>query len=220
MTQSYVVTKPIIDEESGRPVVDENGTPKTEDITIKVIRSWATLSGKQISLRVDGHYIYKDGSPVKTREELNDPELIGDPQQRKLATAWFDTYGAKIAKDYYDKQSELRRKALEYGTPMMQVSTTDADAALYIRRLKTQKQRKFFGDPTPWMNWFPKRPAWWGAVDKCDVGEHHYEKVDLSDPNQLAHAREWQEDNPDLVAAGRTKTIIDLKAGDQGAPAD
>lgn len=161
----------------GRPVIDpKTGRQRVGIKTVYVSMSWQTADGKQIYLHADGIYGYKDGSPVVSRAELEDPMVIGDPQQRKIALAWWDRKGKTVSKEFYSRQQQIQKKAFENTPGVEREAEADLDQILYARRPTKDKRRAAFGEPFTWFSVFKSRPGWWGA-DIVEDGQWRYERV-------------------------------------------
>jgi hypothetical protein len=166
-------------DEAGRPIKD----PKTgkfiqESKEIYIIRSWSKQNGTQIYLHANGVYGYKDGSPVKSRKELEDPDLIGSKIQRDRALAWWDRKGESYSKEFYEKRERMLAE-IEDETPVTE-KISELDAALYMRRAVSAKggASKKYSEPSTWFEWFDERPPWWGLLDIAQDAEYYYKKVD------------------------------------------
>lgn len=164
---------------------------------VHIIRTWLDASGKSVYLHADGHYGYKDGSPLKARSEL---DLIGDKTQRALAQAWWDRFGQKQSESYY---AALEATNLEAAGDFREVpvDTSELDAILYIRR-PVGRKKGAVSSPHSWMEWFSKRPDWWGQAKKIDFADYVYEISEIqpdTDETPLS-AREAPVKGPSAVA--------------------
>lgn len=141
---------------------------------VQILRTWLDASGKSVYLHANGRYAYKDGAPLKAPDEL---DLISDRGQRTLAKAWWERFGLKESTQYY---AALEEKQLEAAGDFQEGSmdTSDLDAILYIRR-PTGKKKGAITSPHAWMEWFTKRPDWWGQAKKIDFADYAYEMADI-----------------------------------------
>jgi hypothetical protein len=107
----------------------------------------------------------------------SDLDLIHDRGQRTLAKAWWERFGHKESAEYY---AALDAKQLEAAGDFQEsaLDTSDLDAILYIRR-PTGKKKGAVTSPHAWMEWFAKRPDWWGQAKKIDFADYAYEMTDV-----------------------------------------
>lgn len=145
--------------------------PQTGSLkTVVILRAWVDASGRQVFLHANGRYGYKDGSPLKSRAEI---DIIGDPRQREQAAAWWDRCGAEESRQYYEAlQRAIRDLAGDFRAELP--DDTDLDAVLYARR-PTGKKKGAISAPHTWMEWFPKRPDWWGQAQRVEFLDYAYE---------------------------------------------
>lgn len=150
--------------------------PRTGGLkTVVILRAWVDASGRQVFLHANGRYAYKDGSPLKSRNEL---DIIGARQQRETAQAWWDRTGEEESRRHYKALEEARREAegdFRAGLP----DDTDLDAVLYSRRPAGRKKGAVSA-PRAWMEWFPKRPDWWGQASRIEFLDYVYERAEAA----------------------------------------
>lgn len=144
--------------------------------TVVILRSWIDASGRQVFLHGDGHYGYKDGAPLKSRGEL---DIIGDPRQREPALAWWDRGGEEASRQYYENLQQRMRESVGDFRPELPDETA-LDAVTYVRRPRGKK-RGAVSSPRTWMEWFPKRPDWWGQAQRVDFLDYTYEMTSPED---------------------------------------
>lgn len=164
---------------------------KTAQGIVQVIvhRSWRDASGAEIFLHANGRYAYRDGSPLRSRDELS----IIDPSHRPAALKWWDRTGARESLQFYAaRQAQAEARAGDFQDSL--ASSTLLDATLYTRRA-VNKQGKPVGAvtrPSAWMEWFPQRPDWWGQARSVQFAEFRYDQVveedDESDDKQPQQA--------------------------------
>lgn len=149
-------------------------TPGGGQKPVQILRTWLDASGKSVYLHANGRYAYKDGAPLKSSAEL---DLISDRGQRTLAKAWWERFGGKESAEYY---AALDAKQLEAAGDFQEsaVDISDLDAILYVRR-PTGKKKGAITSPHAWMEWFTKRPDWWGQAKKIDFPDYAYEMQDI-----------------------------------------
>lgn len=141
---------------------------------IHVLRSWQDISGRQIFLHSNGLYGYKDGTPVKSVTEFD----IMPIEHRKQAVSWWNRGGHKVSADYY---AEMERKTAEKAgdfQAMLGDSNTALDAVLYSRR---SKKGGALSAPRSWMEWFEKRPDWWGQASEIQFNDYKYTMTAIED---------------------------------------
>jgi len=142
---------------------------------VHIIRSWQESDGNQIYLHHNGIYGYKDGSPVKDKEEF---EIISDANQKKLAEAWWDRTGKQISEKYYADRRKAQ-EARQDGLEAVMGSVSDLDAAQYIRRLLTDRKKDAWSEPMSWFECSPDgRPDWWGKASIIEIGNYRYKKLE------------------------------------------
>ena len=152
---------------------DKDG--KTGLRSVHIIRSWQESDGKQIYLHHNGIYGYKDGSPIKNVEEFG---IINDPHQKKLAEAWWDRSG-KVFSEKYHADAEKAMEARQAGIEGVTASTSDLDAAQYVRRLITNRKKDAWSEPLSWFECAPNgRPEWWGKANIIEIGDYRYKRID------------------------------------------
>jgi hypothetical protein len=167
--------------EDGSPVIDSKTGKQVRRVKkVVVIRSWQKADGAQLYFHSNGTYGYKDGSPVRTRAELEDPGLIGNEEQRKLALVWWDRKGVDESKKYYASQAERSRLVAERSPGVMRQVDSDLDIIMYMRRPLADRRRAAFGEPFTWFTMFENRPGWWGDAEIIEVGQYRYEKVNMT----------------------------------------
>ena len=141
---------------------------------VHILRTWLDASGKSVYLHTDGRYAYKDAAPLKNRGEL---DMIGDRGQRTLAHAWWDRFGEKESLAYY---AAIEAKQLEAAGDFRELAPdlSELDAILYIRR-PVGKKKGAVTAPHAWMEWFGKRPDWWGQAQKIAFMDYAYEVAEI-----------------------------------------
>lgn len=164
--------------------------------TIHVLRSWQDISGRQIFLHHNGVYGYKDGTPVRSATEFD----IMPIEHRQQAMAWWKRGGQKLATDYYTAQEKkLEEKAGDFQT-MMGEGNTALDAVLYTRRAK---KGGAVTAPRSWMEWFEKRPDWWGQANQIQFNDYTYTMIATAEaPAHTLAAPGSEEKELDPNAAG------------------
>jgi len=137
---------------------------------VKVIRSWATSGGNSVFLHENGRYAYKDGSPLKSAAELD----ILPRVQREAALAWWIRKGRAEAEAHYEAKLAKDREAA--GDFRAEVPFPDElDAATYCRKRSDAKSKNpAISAPHAWMEWFPKRPDWWGQAKEISFTDYTY----------------------------------------------
>jgi len=152
---------------------------------VQILRTWLDASGKSVYLHANGRYAYKDGAPLKSKGEL---DLIADRGQRTLAQAWWDRYGEKESISYY---ADLEAKQLEAAGDFREsaMDLSDLDAILYMRR-PTGRKKGAVTKPHSWMEWFSRRPDWWGQAKRIDFADYAYEMAEMQAeaPEEVAAA--------------------------------
>lgn len=152
-----------------------DGTATTK--AVYVLRSWQESDGRQIYLHANGVYGYKDGSPVMGRDEF---DIIGSPNQRKLALAWWDRVGQKLSAAHCQAIEEAEEARQLEGLPAVEGESSDLDAMMYARRATKGKgkKREAWSDPATWPEYgFRSRPDWWGFAEQISIAGHEYEIV-------------------------------------------
>ena len=151
----------------------------------RVIRGWTLGNGEQIFLHGDGVYGYKDGSPVKSRRELQNilDNADGSGRATKRALDWWDRFGEKVSRTYWDKENERLDRLHETPLSGIEGDISDLDAVLYQRRGVRNRSEKAYTDPSSWHQWFDKRPDWWGFSRIIELGDFYFRRVD-HDPEQ------------------------------------
>lgn len=138
---------------------------------VKIVRSWGTSGGTSVYLHSNGRYAYKDGSPLKSVNELDILPLV----QREAAIAWWKRTGEAESAAYYEGRLQKARDAA--GDFQTEIKNTDElDAVNYIRR-KTGTKKSAATAPHTWMEWFPIRPDWWGQARTIAFLDYAYEMV-------------------------------------------
>ncbi len=139
---------------------------------VKIVRTWGTSGGTSVYLHANGRYAYKDGTPLQSRNELDILPLV----QREAALAWWERAGNKEATAHYEAQLQAARTAA--GDFQTEIKNTDElDAINYIRRKSGGKKTTAATAPKTWMEWFPKRPDWWGQARTISFADFAYEMV-------------------------------------------
>ncbi len=140
---------------------------------VQVIRSWAVNGGSTIYLHADGRYAYKDGSPLRSPSELD----ILPAGHRDRAIAWWKRAGFAEAQAYYKALSERAlRLAGDFQPDTEGGDRSELDAVAYTR--KQAKKGAAVSAPHAWMEWFPKRPDWWGQARIIGFADFIYEMID------------------------------------------
>ena len=140
---------------------------------VKIHRSWQDAGGSAIFLHVNGRYAHKDGQPLKRREDLD----ILPAAQRKHAHHWWHVVGAAESAKYYKRQeAEAEAEAGDFRDVL--VESTELDAALYTRK---KAKGGAVSAPKAWMEFFEKRPDWWGQARLIEFGDYVYELAVLED---------------------------------------
>lgn len=160
---------------------DQNNTEVT--VGVKVLRCWHDGSGRSIYLHSTGVYGYKDGTPVRTRAEL---DMIGSDIHRELAIRWWKNTGQALSEKYYKELADAERARLDDFVINDQADATEMDQVLYRARPKTKKGEKKaeWGAAFAWMEKFEKRPDWWGQAERIELRGYEYEQCD--DPVKMA----------------------------------
>lgn len=152
---------------------DEAGRETT--VGVKVLRSWQDGSGRQVYLHTNGVYGYKDGSPVRSKSEL---EAIGSSVAREMAYQWWEATGKDLSAQYYREIEEKERaRQADFYEPGYGDSQTELDQVMYKLR---EKGKKTWGQPFSWMEKFSSRPDWWGQAESIVLKGVEYKKVDLA----------------------------------------
>jgi hypothetical protein len=137
---------------------------------IHVLRSWQDISGRQIFLHHNGVYGYKDGTPVKNITEFD----IMPIEHRQQAVAWWKRGGQKLSADHYaEQEKKVQEKAGDFQA-MMGDGNTALDSVLYTRR---SKKGGAVSAPRSWMEWFEKRPDWWGQATHIQFNDYIYTMI-------------------------------------------
>jgi hypothetical protein len=147
---------------------------KTKDgsqIEVNILRSWSDISGRHIFHHAQGHYGYKDGTPLISETEF---DSIGDPGQRTQAKNWWKRTGRAMSEKYYAQAAALARESIGDFRIVEDETMTSLDAVLYTRR---PTLKGAISKPRSWMEWFAKRPDWWGQARKIDFLDYVYEMV-------------------------------------------
>lgn len=139
---------------------------------VKIIRSWGTSGGNSVYLHQNGRYAYKDGSPLRSADELDILPLV----QRESAVAWWNRTGKAESAAHYDAELQKARDAAgDFQTAIPDAS--ELDAVTYIRRKTGTRKSAAVSDPQTWMEWFPVRPDWWGQARSIAFLDYAYEMV-------------------------------------------
>ena len=183
---------------------------------VYIIRSWQESDGKQIYLHHNGIYGYKDGSPVKGKEEF---EIISDSHQRKLAETWWDRSGKQISEKYY-ANLEKTLAARQDGLEGFAGSASDLDAAQYVRRLITDRKKNAWSEPMSWFECSPDgRPDWWGKATVIEIGNYRYKSVE-AEPGLPGDDEDTQRSADDEDTKEDADLSEKLATGDDSAPAE
>jgi len=139
--------------------------------TVKVLRCWIDINGQEVYLHADGRYARKDGQPLKAVSDFN---VIVDPVQRDQAIRWWKRSGEEESAAYYRAIEEKRRE--EAGDfRILESDKTVVDAVLYTRRGSGKKKGTAVSAAKSWMEWFEKRPDWWGQAKRIEFMDYIYE---------------------------------------------
>lgn len=139
--------------------------------TVKVLRAWIDINGQEVFLHADGRYARKDEQPLKGLSDFN---IIVDTVQRDLGLRWWKRAGEAESRAFYQAIEEKRRD--EAGDfRVAENDQTTLDAALYTRRGAGKKKGAAISAPRSWMEWFEKRPDWWGQARKIEFMDFVYE---------------------------------------------
>jgi hypothetical protein len=139
---------------------------------VQIVRSWGTSGGTSVFLHTNGRYAYKDGTPLKSDNELEILPLV----QREAAIAWWKRTGAAESAAYYEGRLQKAREAAGDFQPEIK-NTDELDAVLYIRRKVGAKKTAAATAPRTWMEWFQSRPDWWGQAHMISFLDYAYEMV-------------------------------------------
>lgn len=144
---------------------------------VKIIRSWGTSGGTSVYLHADGRYAYKDGTPLKSENELDILPLV----QREAAMAWWKRAGEAESSAYYEGRLQRAREAA--GDFQTEIKNTDElDAVLYTRRKSDGKKTAATTAPRTWMEWFKTRPDWWGQARSIAFLDYAYTMIVAAEP--------------------------------------
>lgn len=172
---------------------------------VVVHRSWKDISGVEVFLHTDGRYANKDGTPLKKREELD----ILPPTQRAIAQAWWDRSGKKQSEDHYRGMEKKQAAIAGDFQDNVPESTTELDSALYARR---SRKGGAISAAKSWMEWFSKRPDWWGQAEAIGFPDFVYTKAGLEE--------EEEKEEPKTPVRGKKQTLKAQEAGDAGKPGE
>ncbi|MFW5930452.1 MAG: hypothetical protein ACOCQI_01760 [Desulfosalsimonas sp.] len=154
---------------------DEEGVERT--VGVKVLRSWQDGSGRQLYLHSNGVYGYKDGTPVRTKGEL---DIIGSSVQREMAKQWWEASGRELSRKFYEEQKQKERERMADFRVPDSGSQTEYDQAMYKRKPVGSKKKEDWSEPFAWMEMFDKRPDWWGQAEKITLQGYQYAKVKVA----------------------------------------
>jgi len=155
-------------------VKDKDGNETQKEV--RIFAFW-TDRGGSIYLHESGVYGYKDGSPVRSRQELE--QIISQPVQLKYALLWWDSVGAKLSKAFYDQKAEEEEQRI--GQAMHVDSPSEMahlDLVQYQRRPVKERAEKAYSDPSSWSTWFSQRPDWWGLARTLEIGDWYFRRCD------------------------------------------
>jgi len=142
-----------------------------------IIAFWTDVAKGAIYLHENGVYGYKDGSPVRAKEELE--TIISQPVQRKYALLWWDKVGSKLSKTFYDKKSEEEERRISQALHVQGLGeAVQLDLVQYQRRPTKDRSSAAYGDPTSWTEWFTSRPDWWGLAKTIQIGDWYFRRCD------------------------------------------
>lgn len=139
--------------------------------TVKVLRAWIDINGQEVYLHADGRYARKDEQPLKGPADFN---VIADSVQRDQALRWWKRSGEAESLAYYLQIDEKRRE--EAGDfRIAENDRTTLDAVLYTRRGAGKKKGAAVSAARSWMEWFEKRPDWWGQAKRIEFMDYVYD---------------------------------------------
>lgn len=146
---------------------------------VNIIRTWLSNGGPAIFLHVGGRYAYKDGQPLRSGTELD--TLPG--AQRERAMAWWNSYGKKESEAYYAGLETQAREAAGDFQPEPAGDASELDVIVYTRR-KAGVKTGAVTAPKAWMEWFGKRPDWWGQAREIAFPDYTYSMAVDAEPMQ------------------------------------
>lgn len=151
-------------------VKQKDGTSKT----VKVLRAWIDINGQEVYLHANGRYARKDEQPLKSVSDFN---VIADRIQREGALRWWERSGKAESEAHYAAIEEKHRE--EAGDfRIAENDRTTLDAVLYTRRGAGKKKGAAVSAARSWMEWFDKRPDWWGQAQRIEFMDFIYELAD------------------------------------------
>jgi hypothetical protein len=149
-------------------------------------------------LHKNGTYGYKDGAPVKDKNEL---AAIADPIARKLALHWWQVTGQNLSDEHYQRrEAQLEELAMRGVAGAEPGDNTSLDQVMYMRRPIKDRRRAAYSDPSTWQSFFDQRPAWWGLASVIEISGYRYERIDPEAEEQLAGDEE-KHDLPEAPTA-------------------
>lgn len=148
-------------------------TPTGEEALreVTILRTFCHASGAMVFQHTNGVYGYKDGAPVRTREEL---EIISHPLHRKAALLWWERRGQKMSEEYQAAQQERERARIGDFQAADKVDNTELDGKLYYRQALADSEDAPLEGPFTWMELFPNRPDWWGQASAIQFLDYQY----------------------------------------------
>ncbi|WP_028316697.1 hypothetical protein [Desulfatibacillum aliphaticivorans] len=135
---------------------------------VHVIRTFGNASGQAVYLHADGSYGYKDGSPLRSKTEL---DIITNLAHRKAAQAWWEAVGKVKSEAHYAALAK-REAELAGDQQFIDGPNSELDTVLYQRRAAGSKKK--WEDPFPWGALFPQRPEWWGQAASIAFKDWEY----------------------------------------------
>lgn len=165
---------------------------------IKIIRTYLDSSGKAVYLHADGRYALKDGTPLKSAADL---DIIGNPVHREAALRWWKFNGEAESEAYYQTQTQKERDLVgDFQTESL-MSESELDVITYVRRDSTKKKTAVSA-PHTWMEWFDRRPDWWGQADSIRFKDYEYTMVTPEDLASLEQNTDTENTVTDLTQPG------------------
>jgi len=152
--------------------------------TVKVKRSWQSISGLQVFLHADGTYGFKDGAPVRSENDLK--QVITDQIQLEAALGWWNRTGKKQSEAYYTALEKRKRQLAGDFSETAADTSSELDLILYYRRPVDGDPEEGVA-PQTWMEMgFTKRPDWWGRATSISFDDWVYERAGDADVKEDA----------------------------------
>ncbi|MDD4339210.1 MAG: hypothetical protein PHV00_05970 [Syntrophales bacterium] len=152
-------------------------TPGGGQRSVQIVRSWLDASGRSVYLHTSGRYAHKDGSPLKSRDELG---IIGDRVQREMALSWWSRVGEAESKKFYADLETLQAAAAG-DFQEAPADLGELDRVMYTRRA-AKKPTAATSAPKTWREWFAQRPDWWGQAKRVDFADYTYQLAETMAP--------------------------------------